>query len=222
MTTAPCLRARCSSASRASPATATISPPTRSTGAPLRWSSSGRWTWASPRSGSPRVREAMAPGRRRVLRRSDGRARGRRRHRHQRQDHDRLPDARRCSRPPGARPGCSGPSRASIGGERARGAAHHPGGDRPAAHVPGDARRGRPAPARSRSPRTRSSCIVPMRSTLRLRSSRTSPRTTSTSTRRWRTTSRPSSGCSKPSRGWRWSTSMTPTGRGWRRRSRDR
>ena len=42
----------------------------------------------------------MAVGRRRVLRRADERARGRGRHRDERQDDDRLPPARRCSRRP--------------------------------------------------------------------------------------------------------------------------
>ena len=51
-----------------------------------------------------------------LLRRSDGAACGRRHHRHERQDDDGVPACDRCSRPPAARPGCSGRSTSFVGG----------------------------------------------------------------------------------------------------------
>ena len=59
-------------------------------------------------------------------------------------------------RPP--RRACSAPSSRSSAGREERGRAHHARGDRPAGDLPRDARRAATAPARWRSPRTRSSC----------------------------------------------------------------
>ena len=59
------------------------------------------------------------------------------RHRHERQDDDGVPRSAHCSRRADVRRGCSGPSRASIGGVERGGPAHHAGGDRPAAHASG-------------------------------------------------------------------------------------
>ena len=138
-------------------------------------------------------------GRGGALPRRPHRAAARRRdHRHERQDHDRVPR-------PLAAGGGRAPVRPARDGQvgdrrrRARGRAHHAGGDRPAAHVRGDARGRRRRRARWRSPRTRSSCGARTGSTSRSRCSPTSRRTTSTSTRTWRPTSRPS-GCCSPRR----------------------
>ena len=148
------------------------------------------------------VRAAMAPGRRALLRRPDGArcassaspARTARRRRRS--------SCARCSRRPGVQ---TGPARHGQVGRRRRRArrwcARRPRRSTSSATFARDARRRRRARARWRSPRTRSSCTAPTRSTGPSRSSRTSPRTTSTSTRRWRTTSSPSGGCSRPGRG---------------------
>ena len=60
-----------------------------------------------------------------------------------------------------SRPGCSAPSSRVVGGREERGRAHHARGDRPPGDLPRDARRAATAPARWRSPRTRSSWGAP-------------------------------------------------------------
>ena len=88
---------------------------------------------------------------------------------------------------PGAARGRRPPDRPARHGQerdrrrRARGPAHHAGGDRPAAHLPGDARRRRPSLRDGGLLACARSCTAPTRSTSRPRSSPTSPRTISTS-----------------------------------------
>ena len=214
---------RCSSASAASPATATTSRPTRSAAAPPRW-------WCERPLGLRRaagrscvVRAAMAPAAARFHGDPTARARRRRHHRHQRQDDHRVPRARRCWRPRAAVRRCSARSRRSSAASSAAARAHDAGGDRAAGRL-----RARCAPAatglrdggllpraraapRRRDPLGGGDVHQPDAGPPRL------PR------RRWRTTSRPSGGCSsRPSAPCGWSTSTTPTAAGWRRDFRRR
>ena len=99
--------------------------------------------------------------RRALLRRSDARAAGRRRHRHERQDDDRLPRARAAR---GGRRAVRAARHGQVGGRRRTSApvdAHDARGDRPAGATSARCSTAATAPARWRSPRTRSSSGAP-------------------------------------------------------------
>ena len=117
---------------------------------------------------------------------------------HQRQDDHVLPRRASCSRPAACRPRLLGTVKSVIGGVERDRRAHDARGDRPAgATFARDARRPATAPARWRSPRTRSSCGRAGRDPLRRRDLHEPdagpPRLPSDA---WRTTSWPSGGCS--------------------------
>ena len=104
------------------------------------------------------VRAAMAPLAGALQRRSDARAARRRHHRHERQDDDRVPRARAARGRRRADAGCSARSKSVVGGARAAAVPHDARGDRPAGDVRARCSTPATAPARWRSPRTRSSC----------------------------------------------------------------
>ena len=154
--------------------------PGRSRWARRRSWSSARSTWACPRSRST-TRGRDGAHRRGLQRRPDRGARRRRHHGDERQDDHRLPGPPRCSRRRAtlraARHGT-----AVVGGEVEDVERTTPEAidlQRTFAECSTRATR----TARWRSPRTRSPCTAPTRSTGTSRCSPTSPRTTSTSTR---------------------------------------
>ena len=150
-------RGRSSSASPASGPTGTTSRPTPSSAAPRRSSASARSASACPRWSSTTCARRWGPPRRASTATRPRELRGGRHHRHERQDHHRVPGARTCSRPAGAACGLLGTVKRVVGGPRGGGRAHDARGDRPAGDLPARCSTPATAPARWRSPRTRSS-----------------------------------------------------------------
>ena len=166
-------RARCSSACRASRATGTTSPPTRWRAAPSALVVERPLGLGVPEVVVADVRAAMAPAAARFYGDPTARADGRRHHRHERQDDDGVPRARAAR---GRRAAGRAARHGHVGRRRRRGAD----GQRTtpeAIDLQRDVRArcstAATRAARWRSPRTRSSCTAPTRSTGRPRSSRT-------------------------------------------------